>query len=174
MDYSIYNRSNTTQSFAAWEVTRVHPEVLTVYPSQKNKFKSPFPVTHKYGAVWLDYKQSPVTDGAAKLIGDGERGWLAHIYKGKVFLKLFTDLRQDQTAPQEGEVEIYRHPTLKYAELEVQGPYQRVAPGDAAQVQVVWFAVDIPQDIRRTAENLKLLSFIQKTVDKVQQVREST
>ena len=77
VDYSIYNRSNTTQSFAAWEVTRVHPEVLTVYPSQKNKFKSPFPVTHKYGAVWLDYKQSPVTDGAAKLIGDGEEGWLA-------------------------------------------------------------------------------------------------
>ena len=162
--YTITNNSEETKQVAPWEITRVAPQGITLYPGIADSFTSPFPVDAKNDVIWLDYSTSPVQEGHSKLIGDATEGWIAHVNEGKIFIKIFENLEPTAFAPEEGEVEIYRHPDGGYVEIEVQGRYEALDPGQSTNYNVTWLVIDLPADIPVAVGSKKLVSFIEATL----------
>ena len=58
------------------------------------------------GMVWV-----PCPDGTnergQKLFSTAYGGWMAHYYRGLLFVKCFPDIRPDEAPPGQGEVEIF-------------------------------------------------------------------
>ena len=73
----------------------------------------------------------------SKLSADA-RGWLAHAHDATLFLRVFPDLSLDQAAPRQGEVEMFFDPERDYIELENQGAYVTLAPGQSLTYPVEW------------------------------------
>jgi hypothetical protein len=73
----------------------------------------------------------------AKLFTDA-RGWLAHAHDATLFLRIFPDLTLDQAAPRQGEVEMYFDAERDYIELENQGAYVTLDPGQSLNYPVEW------------------------------------
>lgn len=163
LTYSIKNHSKRPQSVAPWEISRVAPSGLTFYPGAKGSFTSPYPVKVKQGMVWLDYASSSLQADHQKLMGDGNEGWLAHIDRGLLFLKVFTDIDSSSIAPKEGEVEIYRNPDGSYVELEVQGAYRQLQPEESYEWKVYWIFAQLPPELDIKESNEKLVHFVRET-----------
>ena len=91
----------------------------------------------------------PAVTATSKLFTDA-RGWLAHAHDSTLFLRIFPDLALDQAAPRQAEVEMYFDVDLDYIELENQGPYVTLAPGQSATYPVEWrfrtIGADVPTD----------------------------
>ncbi len=66
------------------------------------------------------------------------RGWLAHAHDATLFLRIFPDLTPDQAAPRQAEVEMYFDAERDYIELENQGAYVTLAPGQSLTYPVEW------------------------------------
>lgn len=93
------------------------------------------------------------------------RGWLAHAHHSTLFLRIFPDLTPAQAAPRQGEVEMYFDPANDYIELENQGAYLTLTPGQSLSYPVEWrfrrLGAGLPTD-RLTPE---LLTEIQAELD---------
>lgn len=98
----------------------------------------------------------PAVTATSKLFTDA-RGWLAHADNSILFLRLFPDLTIDQAAPRQAEVEMYFDAERDYIELENQGAYVTLAPGQSLTYPVEWrfraLAPEVPTD-RLTPELL--------------------
>ena len=79
----------------------------------------------------------PAVTATSKLFTDA-RGWLAHAHHSTLFLRVFPDLTLDQAAPRQAEVEMYFDPERDYIELENQGAYVTLAPGQSLTYPVEW------------------------------------
>jgi len=79
----------------------------------------------------------PAVTRTSKLFTDA-RGWLAHAHHSTLFLRVFPDLTLDQAAPRQGEVEMYFNAERDYIELENQGAYVTLAPGQRLTYPVEW------------------------------------
>ena len=91
----------------------------------------------------------PAVTATSKLFTDA-RGWLAHAHHSTLFLRIFPDLTLDQAAPRQAEVEMYFDVNRDYIELENQGPYVTLAPGQSLTYPVEWrfrtIGADVPTD----------------------------
>ena len=86
------------------------------------------------GAAW--YKTDTANENR-KINADG-KGWLAYLNDGLLLVKKFEDLSADAPAPGEAEIQVYVNRGKTYIELESQGAYVTLAPGERLTWTVKW------------------------------------
>lgn len=148
VEYAIVNAQAEPVTVAAWEVTRV-PGGLTFYATGFQRLaKSNLPIVESGGYVWYDYDPLLV-EGIPKLFDKSRGGWIANAYNGLLLLKTFDAIKMEVAAPGEAEIEIYAHPDAdqRYIEVEQQGQYTRLSPGEQLTWPVKWRLYEIPADI---------------------------
>ncbi|MCQ2213525.1 MAG: hypothetical protein MJZ36_07800 [Bacteroidaceae bacterium] len=134
--YTIINEGTIDRSVAPWEVTRVPGEGTVI-------FEAPADSVWPAGlmAFKQDGKNSKYTidssENQRKINANGT-GWLRYENKGLQLLKLFPDLKAGQAAPGEDEIQLYVHQGKLYCELEEQGAYTLLHPGESLNWTVRW------------------------------------
>ena len=135
--YSIVNESGETRKVAPWEITRVpnggflqfdaKPEAVT--PADLMK------VTFDDDMATLEVD---VADQNRKINVDG-KGWLNFRDNGLVMTKRFPDIAQEDAAPGEAEIQVYIDARKSFVEIEAQGPYTELQPGEKLDWTVRWY-----------------------------------
>lgn len=93
------------------------------------------------------------------------RGWAAHVHAGVVMLRTFPDLMPEQMAPRQAELELFFGIERDYIEVENQGAYRTLLPGDSVDYDVEWRMAALPAGIptdRVTAELLDALDRLRR------------
>jgi hypothetical protein len=135
--YSIKNEGSEPRRVAPWEITRVpnnngiifFSAVDSIWPAGLMTFES------AHGAAWYKTDEAPQN---RKVNADG-RGWLAYCADGLLLVKKFQDLKADEPAPGEAEIQVYVNRGKTYIELESQGAYTLLQPGDNLTWTVRWY-----------------------------------
>jgi hypothetical protein len=168
-EYSIVNLGHEPFSMASWEISRVPPGGLTFFPSGAQVL-TPIPphadllLEAVAGASFYDH--SSFQPGLSrKLHADGSEGFLAHLAGDLLILKLFLDVPPERQAPGEGEVEIFANFDGRYVEIEVQGPYETIAPAARSSWVVRTCVVPVPQAL--LADRLALLDWTRARVAEI-------
>lgn len=148
LEYTITNEGSAAIGVAPWEITRVRSSGYSFYPAGSETTQEEMPMSEVDGVYWLDYDNAGIDGAGLKNIGDGSEGWLAHVDDGVLFVKLFDDTTAAQKAPNEGEIEIYADGDRAYVELEQQGAYEQLGPGETSTPwRVRWFVRSVPADV---------------------------
>ena len=141
--YSIVNRGDMPRKVAPWEITRVLNEGGLIFFDAPVEGITPVNLmdfSSKYGAAWY------LSDEAAenrKINADG-KGWLAYKNDKFLLIKTFEDLEAGMSAPDEAEIQIYVNRGRTYIELESQGAYTELQPGESLNWSVRWYL--LPDD----------------------------
>lgn len=146
--YQIENTTDTTRQVAAWEVPRF-PKGSEIFAridtgSLPPKFLKNIPWTlDASGYLHIDVPQAYEGKGQ-KVSYDGIEPWIGLQYKGVGLIRQSTPLTPDQFAPKSGELEVYVDDDTDYIEVEIQGGYQALKPGESASLTVAWRVMDAP------------------------------
>ncbi|MCQ2242693.1 MAG: hypothetical protein MJZ32_00380 [Bacteroidaceae bacterium] len=137
--YSIVNESAEDRKVAPWEITRVPAEgtIFFIAPMESITPAGLMNFVDKNGVKYYEIDQS---EKQRKINADG-MGWLGYENKGLVLIKRFEDLNASQPAPDEGEIQVYVHNGKVYVELEEQGAYTNLRPGEQLDWTVRWYLV---------------------------------
>lgn len=164
--YSIVNRSEQVQKVAPWEVTRVHPEGLTFFPKGKGERWGGMASLAKdlSGITWFAYEADKIPLKDTKFFSDGSEGWLAQINEGVMLVKKFPDIPLESAAPSEAEVEVYANAEKTYVEIEQQGAYQSLQPGESMTWEVSWFLRALPDTLIVEVGNEALVEFARNLI----------
>ena len=65
-------------------------------------------------------------------------------------MKKFQDLQPEQPAPGEAEVQVYVNRGKTYIELESQGAYTLLQPGESLSWTVRWYLLPVDKDLSRS------------------------
>jgi hypothetical protein len=160
LTYVLENTDTANASWAPWEISRVAPGGLTFFPSAGAAVNAQLPVMNQNGATWFKHDPANIPMSGQKFSADGSGGWIAHVAGRTLFLKRFTDTPADKQAPSpEAEVELYASPA--YEEIEPQGPYTQLAPGESVTWTVRWYLRALPDSIPVELGNAALFQFAQ-------------
>lgn len=164
--YKLVNNSKEKRKVAPWEITRVAPGGLTVFPSATGK-KTGALVPLMYdedGITYFEYDANKIPAGVPKLLGEGSEGWMAYVKDGLAIIKKFGDVSADKTAPEEGEIELYANPDKSYIEIEQQGEYAELEPGQSFEWEVVWYLKRVPEKIKVEKGNKDMVNYVRGIV----------
>jgi len=166
--YGLTNQSTANRSMAPWEVSRVRPGGLSFFPTGAGS-TGDLPVTDIGGTTWFDYTVPTVPRGGHSAVGDGARGWLAHVESNVLIVKSWTDIPVASQTPGEGEVKLYTAPgddnqMAPYVELEVQGPYASIAPGSTVTWTIRWLITFLPDNVSAVAGSPDLVALVDSLV----------
>ena len=89
-----------------------------------------------------------------KINADG-KGWYAYYSNGLLLLKTFEDLKPEQPAPDESEVQVYMNRGKTFIELECQGAYTTLKPHEQLNWTVRWYLLPVKGDAKPSAELMK-------------------
>ena len=138
--YSIVNESGEVRKVAPWAITRVpnggilefdaKPEDVT--PADLMK------VTFDDNKATLEVD---VANENRKINVDG-KGWLNFRDNGLVLTQRFPDIEQAQAAPGEAEIQVYIDARKSFVEIEAQGPYTELQPGEKLDWTVRWYLAE--------------------------------
>ena len=92
-----------------------------------------------HGAAWYKTDEAPQN---RKVNADGT-GWLAYFSDGLLLVKEFQDLQAGEPAPGEAEVQVYVNRGKTYIELESQGAYTLLQPGEELKWSVSWYLLPV-------------------------------
>jgi len=169
LNYQIKNISKTNQSVGAWEVTRVLPGGMSLFPSAPDSSimtSSNLPgVSHKNGIIWFSYNFDKIKSHA-KLFSMGSQGWFAHVIDNMVFIKSFEDIPTSEISKEQGEIEIYTNGDQLYTELENHGKHENLKPGQSLNYQVKWYLRTLPSNLDKSEGSTDLVNFIKKQIHK--------
>ena len=163
--YSITNGSDTMRKVAPWEVTRVATGGLTFFPKGEDFSWGNIAelVKESKGISWFNYEPDKLPSKHNKFFSDGHEGWIAHVNNGIIFIKYFKDEPKALAAPSEAEIEVYTNPDKTYVEVEVQGPYTTLNPGDSLTWTVFWYIKKLPKMKVETGSQ-KLIDFVRSQI----------
>lgn len=173
VEYQIQNTGTAPMSAAGWEVTRVGKGGVTFFPAGDGILTSGLTTSVNAGIVWFQESAAAIVDTAnPKLYADGAEGWLGHVAGNVLMVKSFPDVPSSQQARQaltgatkdEAEIEIYVNPALAYIEIEEQGPYATIQPGQGLSWTVTWYVAVLPQTITPSVDNADLVAFARSLV----------
>jgi len=145
VSYSIKNEGSDPRRVAPWEISRVKNEdgiiffeapVDSIWPKGLMNFET------AYGAAWYKTDEAPQN---RKVNADG-KGWLAYCANGLLLVKKFQDLQTEEPAPGEAEVQVYVNRGKSYIELESQGAYTLLQPGEKLHWTVRWYLKPVEAD----------------------------
>jgi hypothetical protein len=138
--YSIVNESGEVRKVAPWEITRVpnggflefeaKPEGVT--PADLMK------VTFDDSKATLEVD---VANQNRKINVDG-KGWLNFRDNGLVLTQRFPDIAPEDAAPGEAEIQVYIDARKSFVEIEAQGPYTELQPGEKLDWTVRWYLAE--------------------------------
>ena len=139
VNYMIFNETNEDKQVAPWEISRVPSKGLILIDAPLDKITKAqgelLPFTSKYGLSWYKFD---VTEQNRKINADGQ-GWLAYTYDGLLLLKKFENLKEGMPAPREAEIQVYVNKGSTYTELESQGEFAVLKPGERLEWAVRWY-----------------------------------
>lgn len=147
--YIIKNEGAVTQNWAPWEVTRVPVNGLTFFAKGETDIWGNMAMcaTNKYNHYWYNQNVTTASGSRFKFYCDG-KGWVAHVNSdNNIFIKKFEDISAKNFANQESEVEVYTDPNHLYSEIENQGAFTSIPPGDSLSWQVKWYTRKVPSDV---------------------------
>ena len=166
IEYLIKNISGKAKQVGPWEVTRVPCGGLVFFPDG-GKGKVPEsnlkPDLQKDGINWVAIDKKPIEDHQ-KLFSTAKEGWLAYYLNGLLFIKQFPDIQPENYSPQQGEVEVYINKSKSYTELENQGAYRLLQPGEAIECIVNWYLAPIPATVKIEVGSQELARFARKQI----------
>ncbi len=156
--YTIINTSDSVQEVAPWANSRCNPKGLTFFPlGDFTNVKAPsfdtLPIELIDGVGWVDHQDQV----KMKAFKDGKEGWLSHYNNGFVFIQAFEDVAVDDFAPGETEIELYV--AEEFIEVEYQGAYKELQPGDRYDFNTQWYLASVEGTV------------VQGSADLVSQVR---
>lgn len=167
LTYTLKNENSASVTLAPWQISRVAPSGITFFPTGERVV----PVTDENGGqldlakitsaesvTW--YKNTPGDEG--KYIADGAEGWLAHVSGDLLFVKRFPDVKVAETAPNEGDAEIYAG--KGYVEIEAQGPVKTLATGASLEWTVRWYVRKLPDPTMASVGNAALVALVRETI----------
>lgn len=81
-------------------------------------------------------------------------------------MKQFDDQPASAAAPSEAEIALYVNPDHDYVEVEVenQGAYTSIAPGETVSWKITWYARQLPAGVTASLGNPDLIAFAVKTL----------
>jgi hypothetical protein len=164
--YTFENLSQTPRTLAPWEISRHPVGGLTFFPKGDGvEGRSTLRSLDAEGAVWFDYDAGAIT-AHQKLFAHGAEGWAAHldIARGMLLIKTFPAIAAAEQAPGEAQLEVYADPEHTYVELEQQGPYRTLEPGEKMDWTVVWRLRRLPAAIAAKAGNRDLLALVRAMI----------
>ena len=134
--YTIINEGDSTRRVAPWEISRVKNEGLVFFDADIKSIVPAdlIPFNAQYGAVWHSADEAREN---RKINADG-KGWLAYTNNGLLLIKTFNDLKAKKAAPGEAEIQVYVNRGKTYVELESQGAYTTLKPGQSLDWTVTW------------------------------------
>jgi len=165
LTYSITNGSDTIRQVAPWEVTRVQTGGLTFFPSGQGIRWGNMAglATDSNNITWFNYQPEKILSGHSKFFSDGKEGWVAQINNGIIFIKCFEDQPIELAAPSESEIEVYTNPDKTYVEVEVQGAYTSLRPGETVRWKVLWLVRKLPK-INIKPGSKELIRFVRNQI----------
>ncbi len=146
--YSITNEGKEDRKVAPWEVTRVvgegeisfNAQVENIWPAGLMDFKQQ-EGRAVYSIDSVDKQRKINANGIPSAdegsICDG-MSVLYYSNNGILLTKRFHDLKDGEAAPGEDEIQVYVHQKALYCELEEQGPYTLLKPGEKLEWTVYW------------------------------------
>ena len=159
--YTIYNRGDVERQVAPWEISRVVADenglIFFDAPVEGITPVGLIPFKGEAGASWYNFEQGAQN---RKINADG-KGWLAYAANGLLMIKKFDDLTPSQPAPDEAEIQVYVNQGKTYIELESQGEYKTLAPGESLTWTVVWYLIPLKDE---AVPSKKLLKLVRKTI----------
>lgn len=176
LKYTITNGSDSIQSVAPWEVSRVHINGLTFFPIGKGNTQGGLAplLVEQAGICWFPYKQDKLpVKGDRQIYTDGSEGWLAQVNDGVILIKKFPDVPLEKNAPNtngqpEGEIELFASGVspegIGYVEIEHQGAYEELQPGESTTWVVKWFLKNLPDNIKTEVGNKALVDYARKFI----------
>ena len=145
--YTLVNESGETRKVAPWEISRVPNGGILFFDAKEvtpaNNMAG-LPFVYEKKAAWYVLDEDRVN---RKINADG-KGWLAFCDKGLLFVKKFPDLKPAEPAPAEAEIQIYADPGKTFVEIEEQGAYTTLQPGEELNWTVRWYLMptDLPAE----------------------------
>lgn len=143
--YTIINESGETRKVAPWEISRVPNGGIIFFDAKEvtpanNMVGLAF--EYKLKAAWHTLDE----DRANRKINADGKGWLAFCDNGLLFVKKFPDLKPSEPAPAEAEIQIYTNQGKTFVEIEEQGAYTTLQPGEELNWTVRWYLepTDLP------------------------------
>jgi hypothetical protein len=134
--YSIINEGTEARSVAPWEITRV-PNAGLIFFDAPTEGITPAGLMNFQSAEGISWYQADAANENRKINADG-KGWLAYVNDGLLLVKQFADLDASQPAPDEAEIQVYVNRGKTYIELESQGAYTLLKPGERLSWTVRW------------------------------------
>ena len=163
LEYAMTNTGTAQVSWAPWEITRMPASGLAFWPTGGAAFGAqPMVAQAAAGHTWCDPAK---TTGEGKLFADGAGGFLAYVVGDRLLLKQFQDQPPSAMAPNEAEIELYVNPDHSYLEVEQQGAYASIAPGQTARWQVAWYVRKLPAGLVPSIGNPDLIAFVAETLE---------
>lgn len=145
--YTIVNQSGETRKVAPWEISRVPNGGILFFDAKEvtpaNNMET-MPFVYEKKAAWYTLDESRKN---RKINADG-KGWLAFCDNGLLFVKEFPDLKPTEPAPAEAEIQIYVNTGKTFVEIEEQGAYTTLQPGEELSWTVRWYLepTDLPAE----------------------------
>jgi hypothetical protein len=161
VSYTITNKGEETRKVAPWEISRVvaDEEGLIFFdaPVESITPANLIPFNGEAGASWYNFETGSQN---RKINADG-KGWLAYASNGLLMIKKFDDITSSQPAPDEAEIQVYVNQGKTYIELESQGEYKSLAPGEGLTWVVDWYLIPLKD---KAVPSKKLLDLVRKTI----------
>ena len=159
--YTIINKGDAARQVAPWEISRVVADenglIFFDAPVEGITPAGLIPFKGEAGASWYSFEQA----GQNRKINSDGKGWLAYAANGLLMIKKFDDLTPSQPAPDEAEIQVYVNQGKTYIELESQGEYKTIAPGESLTWVVDWYLIPLTE---AAAPSKKLLDLVRKTI----------
>ena len=158
--YSIVNESDETRKVAPWEITRVKNENGLIFFDAPTSGITPAGLMDFKSVGGASFYLSDEANDNRKVNADG-KGWLAYKNEELLMIKKFDDLDASQPAPNEAEIQVYVNRGKTYIELESQGAYTELKPGESLSWTVRWYLMPDASPVEASA---KLLKQVKKVV----------
>lgn len=160
--YSIENCGATPFRMANWEISRVPAGGLTFFPTGQKELNAiaphhHLPIEKEFGTTFYDHSKF-AGDRCLKMHADGTGGYLAHRLGNLLILKIFQDSTPEDQAPGEGECEIFANEDGAYVEIEVQGRYATILPGERETFCIRTLVIELPSELHAD-DRAKLRAF---------------